>query len=354
MPNIKFPVLSICIPTYNRGKLLDNLLRQLFTFSDEIKSRIQICISDNSSSDCTPCVIDHWKKKLDIQSIRQNSNIGLSRNFQAVTALAAGKWIMVIGDDDELLDENFNELLILLTTTINYDWILVGVAVGSATEHLLGDLRTGRYSANSFRRIVIRTAMHRFGFIGMHVFPSNLQFEIAGLSNKQIRSWPHLAIFIRYLKAAHVQVFNLPVVKQAGGGEVLFWQVSDWIEISLHKLDIIADVKQATAQHHWFYNTLMLRELYSITNAKTVLMWKALKPLECSQNIFGMFIPRYRLLGSYAFLAVLHLIFVFCTYIIPSGAIRGAMILLGRGSVLTNYQRNEKAKGAFDGVKRGL
>jgi glycosyltransferase involved in cell wall biosynthesis len=355
MPHIKStPILSLCIPTYNRGMLLDNLLRQISTMSDTTKSKIQICISDNFSSDITQSVITEWNSKLDILSIRQQSNIGLSRNFQAVALLATGKWIMVIGDDDEFYLENFLILLEMLSTISNTKWVLVGVSDTSNNEHLLDGLQTGSYTARAFKRIILQSGLYPYGFIGMHVFPSKLQAELAALSFEQTQPWPHLALLLRQLNVGQIQVLVKPIIKQAGGGSVLFWQIGDWVEISLRKLNIIAHSRLANMRHQYFYNALMLRELYSFRNAKTVALWKALEPLDCCQKIFSTFMPRYELLGWTALFAVLHIVFIFFIYLVPSLAIRQVMKLLGREKVITNYFNNTKTQGTFDGVKRGL
>ena len=45
------PLLSICIPTYNRAQFLDVSLRELISQASEISDSIEIVISDNASTD---------------------------------------------------------------------------------------------------------------------------------------------------------------------------------------------------------------------------------------------------------------------------------------------------------------
>jgi glycosyltransferase involved in cell wall biosynthesis len=44
------PILSICVPTYNRARLLEGLLKCLsFQLEDELLSSVEVVISDNCS-----------------------------------------------------------------------------------------------------------------------------------------------------------------------------------------------------------------------------------------------------------------------------------------------------------------
>jgi abequosyltransferase len=48
------PVLSICIPTYNRAELLDYVLNGIFSqCNEDILQKIEVVISDNDSNDET-------------------------------------------------------------------------------------------------------------------------------------------------------------------------------------------------------------------------------------------------------------------------------------------------------------
>ena len=101
------PLLSICIPTFNRKKYLEILLSQIEHLIQQDYLDIEICISDNSSDDGS------WEyiKKFASQSSRvhikrQEINIGGNRNLIDITSIASGKWILVIGDDDTLFVED--------------------------------------------------------------------------------------------------------------------------------------------------------------------------------------------------------------------------------------------------------
>jgi abequosyltransferase len=60
---MKKPLLSICIPTYNREKYLKSAIESVLSQADE-KNRnlIEICISDNCSKDNTEKLVKTFAK----------------------------------------------------------------------------------------------------------------------------------------------------------------------------------------------------------------------------------------------------------------------------------------------------
>jgi glycosyltransferase involved in cell wall biosynthesis len=104
------PILSICIPTYNRLSYLKNLLELLLP--QILSKKIEICISDNNSSDGTrdflrTLINDYTFIKCQIQS----NNLAIDDNMYAVIAMATGQYIYPIGDDDVILEGGLNFLI---------------------------------------------------------------------------------------------------------------------------------------------------------------------------------------------------------------------------------------------------
>lgn len=105
MKTNKQPVLSICIPTWNRSSFLRISLDSLFGQLNDIeKEDVEIFISDNCSSDATPNIIEEFiDKGMPITVNRNEENIGAARNFIKCMQWASGKYIILLGDDDFLL-----------------------------------------------------------------------------------------------------------------------------------------------------------------------------------------------------------------------------------------------------------
>lgn len=238
MLNNKFdPILSICIPTYNRGELLNKLLKQIYNLSAATKSKIQICISDNFSSDFTPDVISEWQPKLGIITVRQNSNIGASRNFQAVARLSTAHWVLLMGDDDLLSIQGFERLLILLEKVSPNTWFLADICNQDGTT-LLEKLPSGYWLKHEFKKqILFHSLLDSLGFMSMHVIPRDSIRKFTMLSLDQIYGWPHLALFFYDLLNVDIYVQRDCIVNRGGDGEEVTqtWRSNDWLLLMMQK-----------------------------------------------------------------------------------------------------------------------
>lgn len=237
LSNKLLPILSICIPTYNRGELLSKLLEQIYNLSAATKSKIQICISDNFSSDSTPDVIGEWQSKLGIVTVRQKSNIGGSRNFQAVAALSTSPWVMLMGDDDLLSERGFESLLALLETVNLNTWILADISNQDGTT-LLQKFPHGCWSKKAFKKqILLNSLLDSLGFMSMHVIPKNSIHKFISLSLDQIYGWPHLALLFYDLLNIDIYVQRDCIVLRGGDGEEVTqtWRSNDWLRLMMQK-----------------------------------------------------------------------------------------------------------------------
>ncbi|PMB47531.1 glycosyl transferase family 2 [Fischerella thermalis CCMEE 5330] len=92
------PKISICIPTFNRVKLLpcaiDSVLQQ--TYQD-----LELIICDDGSRDGTPKLISQYTDSR-IRYIRHSQNIGKSNNMRSGFEAATGKYFIKFDDDDRL------------------------------------------------------------------------------------------------------------------------------------------------------------------------------------------------------------------------------------------------------------
>jgi len=108
------PKISICIPTYNRANSLTNCLESIAIAAKDYVGRFEVCVSDNGSNDKTSNVIKNASDSFEINYHRNDTNLGLPRNFLQVVSLAKGEFVWLIGDDDLLLPDTFDRLLPLL------------------------------------------------------------------------------------------------------------------------------------------------------------------------------------------------------------------------------------------------
>jgi glycosyltransferase involved in cell wall biosynthesis len=100
------PLLSICIPTFNRARLLDE---SLATLAAQCTDRpVEICVSNNASMDETTTVLASYPT---VHHQTQQSNIGIDRNIMAALGMARGKYVLPIGDDELLIARGIDSIL---------------------------------------------------------------------------------------------------------------------------------------------------------------------------------------------------------------------------------------------------
>jgi glycosyltransferase involved in cell wall biosynthesis len=116
------PIITICIPTYNRATSLENCLNSITIASKDHLERFEVCVSDNGSTDNTNVVVQNAKKRFNINYHKNETNLGIPRNFLKVVSMAKAEFIWLIGDDDLLLPDTFDRLLPLLDENKDIDF----------------------------------------------------------------------------------------------------------------------------------------------------------------------------------------------------------------------------------------
>lgn len=100
MPSQAAPLLSLCIPTFNRAwyleKALDCLCSQrIFQETDAV----EICVSDNASSDDTPAVLARYQARYGNKvKFRRNAQNVYDKNFELALALGSGTYLKLCND----------------------------------------------------------------------------------------------------------------------------------------------------------------------------------------------------------------------------------------------------------------
>jgi glycosyltransferase involved in cell wall biosynthesis len=130
------PLLTICIPTYNRCGHLANCLNSIKIATDKINADVEICISDNGSTDNTQDVVKKCNLTVPLKFHRNSSNIGIPRNFLNVINMASGEFTWLVGDDDLLLPDTISRLLQVISEQPNVDFFYVN-AYHLTTEFVL-------------------------------------------------------------------------------------------------------------------------------------------------------------------------------------------------------------------------
>lgn len=95
------PLLSICIPIYNRLSYLEKMLSRFLEDKDLFQTEIDLMISDNASQDDLKSCIDKYEKLgLNIRYNRNETNLGPDGNFLYCFNHVSGRYCWLLGSDD--------------------------------------------------------------------------------------------------------------------------------------------------------------------------------------------------------------------------------------------------------------
>jgi abequosyltransferase len=126
------PLLSVCIPTYNRANYLKECLDSIVCqFGDNnIYDQIEIIISDNASDDDTEELVAEYQKTYkNIRYFRNKENIGGAKNGMVILQLPLGRYAWLVGDDD-IVSGNSIKYLISKIKEKEYSVILMNFDQG--------------------------------------------------------------------------------------------------------------------------------------------------------------------------------------------------------------------------------
>ncbi|MEW6246148.1 MAG: glycosyltransferase [Nitrospirota bacterium] len=104
------PVVSVCLPTYNRSKMLREAVASVLS---QTLHNFELIVSDNASEDDTEEVVRSFKDPR-IVYMRNSRNIGMTANINKCFATAKGEFIALCPDDDLMLPSNLARKVELL------------------------------------------------------------------------------------------------------------------------------------------------------------------------------------------------------------------------------------------------
>ena len=143
MPN---PLLSICIPTYNRAIYLRDCLAVLIPQLKEAKAEIELIISDNDSTDATREVVADAAREFPLSYSKNAQNVGACKNIaRVVEDLAGGEYCWMIGDDDLVRPGGVRAILAAIQANPDLDYFFVNYAIHDASEKA-AHVASGRFS----------------------------------------------------------------------------------------------------------------------------------------------------------------------------------------------------------------
>ena len=109
------PLLSVCIPIYNRKEYLRKSLERFLLEKELFQNKVQLYISDNCSEDDLETICREYEKRgLSLEYHRNSENLNMDGNFANCFRQAKGKYILLLGSDDTPCPHFFQEILPVL------------------------------------------------------------------------------------------------------------------------------------------------------------------------------------------------------------------------------------------------
>lgn len=104
------PLLSICIPTYNRSKYLKKSLDSIVTQNEFLNGSVEIVVSDNASTDDTKEIVKPYLEKYGNIYYSRNVENVRDKNFPIVLSRANGVLRRLCNDTQCFYDGTLNTI----------------------------------------------------------------------------------------------------------------------------------------------------------------------------------------------------------------------------------------------------
>jgi abequosyltransferase len=193
-------LLTIAIPTYNRSGYLDECLNHICSQLKGYEDRVELVVSDNCSTDSTGEVVKRYIDKGYPVIYRRNpENIGSDNNFIKCFKEAMGKYVLLMGDDDILLEGSLSRILNVLERD---DYGVVFLRTYGFKEDYVKERPKVFYKGfdeYSERKVFIKKTSYFLTFISSNIVNKSI-LDVKGLDKYYVAnlvqlSWTLSAIF---------------------------------------------------------------------------------------------------------------------------------------------------------------
>ena len=104
------PLLTICIPTYERAAMLDKCLAALHDVEYQ-GHKFNLIVGDNGSTDSTQEILAHWQPCFrNMTIITHAQTIGFDRNAASLYRAVQTEYCWLLGDCDTISERNFTKI----------------------------------------------------------------------------------------------------------------------------------------------------------------------------------------------------------------------------------------------------
>lgn len=225
------PLLSICIPTYNRSHLLKEGLTYILAAAKGFEDKIEIVISDNAGTDNTEEVVHEFQNKYPFIRYHRNDKNIYELNYYVCADLAVGEYVWIFSDDDVMEPHAIGT--VLEKTNKNHNLVICNYPLWS--DDLSKVIRERMLPIRHDMTInshdeLLRTMGLRLGFISMVIIRRNLflSFPLSEYETYVEYGFPFLyAVYSGVLHQCRAYICAQPVLKQRGASSAAYSN-KDW------------------------------------------------------------------------------------------------------------------------------
>lgn len=138
---------SVLLPTRNGGAYLENCIRSIL---EQDIADMELIISDNANTDSTPQIVSMFTHDPRVKSLRINSPVSVTDNWNNALRASSGDYILMMGDDDYLLPRYFEQIEEILERNNYPDCVVYNAYSYVAPESISGNPKSF-YNDNHFR-----------------------------------------------------------------------------------------------------------------------------------------------------------------------------------------------------------
>ncbi|MDX2083720.1 MAG: glycosyltransferase family 2 protein [Rickettsiales bacterium] len=222
-------ILTILIPTYNRANNLKTLLQ---SFYNKLNDKVELLAAINSSSDDSLEIAESYKLKIPNLKIIFFSDFvhSAEENINRSIKHCSGEYIFILGDDDEVMFDVFDNLVFILENqkdkkitalifnNISSQNILTKFSdlVSDLNYIQLGNISASKkiVSTNQYPNLIRQCGLiTTIAFISRYVIRRDLFKEFSDYITIS-RIYSHVFAFIEFFGQQEVIVVDLPLVKR--------------------------------------------------------------------------------------------------------------------------------------------
>lgn len=166
--------LSICIPTYNRFKNLEETLQNISSTSKNISFLKEILILDNNENSKAKDIIEkHISYNSKIKYVQNEKNIGPEKNFKRCIELASADYVWMVADDDLLFKDSLN---LIESKNFDFDILIVNWSLYNNNFSSLIKEKVLNNHKNTFnnKNEILSTFGSKLSFISSIIFKKKL------------------------------------------------------------------------------------------------------------------------------------------------------------------------------------